>query len=109
MVDVIYKKGKKNIIIDGREYGAISLYFHIKRNILILKRLKERGEWDEERQMEHKAYIERYLKAFKDNFDDEAIWWWIISYSKSEQEIVQVSKDTWLTFTSIFRKRPLIN
>ena len=74
MVEVIYKKGKKYIIIDGREYGAISLYFHIKRNILFLKKLKERGEREEERQMEHKAYIERYLKAFKDNFDDEKIW-----------------------------------
>lgn len=74
MVKVIHKKDKKYIIIDGREYGSKSLYFHIQRTISSLEYFTKNGQWDENRQMKAKAYIERYLKAYKENFQEYDLW-----------------------------------
>lgn len=74
MVNRIHKKDRKYIVLDGREYGPKSLYFHIKRTLSLLEFYTKNGGWDKQKQMEMKAYIERYMKAFRENFDDEIFW-----------------------------------
>lgn len=37
MVNRIHKKDRKYIVLDGREYGPKSLYFHIKRTLSLLE------------------------------------------------------------------------
>ena len=72
MVKVINKKGKKYLIIDGKEYGAISLYYHIIRTISTYKYIKESGEYKEERITEVKHGIIRLIKIYNKYYPEEA-------------------------------------
>ena len=72
MVKAIYRKGKKYLIIEGREYGPISLYYHILRSISTFKSLKESGEIGKERLREIKHSIARLIKIYKDYYPEEA-------------------------------------
>ena len=72
MIKVRYKKGKKYIIIEGREFGSISLYYHITRTISTYKYLKERGESDEEKLSKIKDHIGRLIKIYNDHYPEEA-------------------------------------
>ncbi len=58
MVKVIYKKGKKYLIVDHRQYGPLSLYYHIQRYLSSFEYLKESGQCDEKRLIEIKSAIE---------------------------------------------------
>lgn len=68
MVKVIYRKGKKYLIIEGREFGVFSLYYHILRTISNYKYLKESGESDEERLLKIKYHIARLIKIYNDYY-----------------------------------------
>ena len=72
MVKVINKKSKKYLIIDGREYGAISLYYHIIRTISTFKYIKESGEYKEERITEVKRGIIRLIEIYNKYYPEEA-------------------------------------
>ena len=72
MVKVINKKSKKYLIIDGREYGEISLYYHILRSISTFKHIKESGECGEERLIEIKRGIIRLIEIYNKYYPEEA-------------------------------------
>lgn len=73
MVKVIYKKDKKYLNIDGKEYGPKALYFHIKRTISTLQYFTKSGDWDEKRQSEVRASIQRLINIKNEYYPDEDI------------------------------------
>lgn len=83
MEKVIYKKDKKYLIIDGREYGPKSLYFHIKRTISILESFTESGYWDENRQKEVRQDIQRLINIFYKHYTDGDVSWLLRWYIKN--------------------------
>lgn len=74
MVKVIYKKDKKYLNIDGKEYGPKSLYFYIKRTISTLEYFTKSGDWDEKRQREVKSSIQRLIDIKNEHYPDDNIW-----------------------------------
>ncbi|WP_311492560.1 hypothetical protein [uncultured Anaerococcus sp.] len=74
MVEEIYKKGKKYLIIDGKEFGPKSLYFHIKRALSYLKKSSEEGKWDENMKKEAKDKIRRLIKIYRENYPEDDLW-----------------------------------
>lgn len=74
MVEEIYKKGKKYLIIDGKEFGPKSLYFHIKRSLSYLKKSSEEGKWDENMKKEAKYKIRRLIKIYRENYPEDDLW-----------------------------------
>lgn len=74
MVEEIYKKGKKYLIIDGKEFGPKSLYFHIKRTLSYLKKSFEEGKWDENMKKEAKDKIRRLIKIYRENYPEDDLW-----------------------------------
>ena len=72
MIKVRYRKGKKYIIVEGREFGAISLYYYIRRTISTYKSMKEIGVCGEERLIELKNHIGRYIKIYNEYYPEEA-------------------------------------
>ena len=72
MIKVRYRKGKKYIIVEGREFGEISLYYHIVRTISTYKYLKESGECEQERLSRIKHHIIRLIKIYKEYYPEEA-------------------------------------
>ena len=73
MVKVIYKKDKKYLIIDGKEYGPKSLYYHIVRTINTYKHYKTSGEWDLEKVKKVKYEIAKLIKIHKKYYPEENI------------------------------------
>ena len=74
MIKVIYKKDKKYLNIDGKEYGPKALYFHIKRTIYTLEYFTKSSDWDEKRQGEVRASIQKLINIKKEYYPDENIW-----------------------------------
>lgn len=91
MVKVIYKKDKKYLNIDGREYGPKSLYFHIKRSISTLEYFTKSGDWDENRQSQVKKYIQRFVEIYRKYYPEEDNWW----YNKLDIEKIGVPNQTY--------------
>ena len=72
MVKVIYKNGKKNLLIDGKVYGPYALYYHIMRTLSTYSYYKSSGKWDDERQRKVKSYITRYMQIYEKYYPEEA-------------------------------------
>lgn len=72
MVKVIYKNGKKKLVIDGRVYSSISLYYHIVRTISTYRYFCSTEEWDDSKKRNVKNHIIRYIKIYKKYFPEEA-------------------------------------
>lgn len=72
MIKVRYRKGKKYIIVAGREFGSISLYYKIIRTISTYKSMKEIRECAEERLIEIKKYIIVLIKIYNEYYPEEA-------------------------------------
>lgn len=72
MVKVIYKNGKKHLLIDGKVYGPYALYYHIMRILSSYDYYKTSGKWDEERQREVKSYLSRYMQIYEKHYPEQA-------------------------------------
>ncbi len=72
MIKVRYGKGKKYITVEGREFGAISLYYYIIRTISTYKYIKKSGESDEEKLLRIKKHIKTMIKIYNDYYPEEA-------------------------------------
>lgn len=72
MVKVIYKNGKKHLLIEGKVYGPYALYYHIMRTLSSYDYYKTSGKWDEERQREVKSYLSRYMQIYEKHYPEQA-------------------------------------
>ena len=72
MIKVRYRKGKKYITVEGREFGAISLYYYIIRTISTYKYIKKSEESDEENLLRIKKHIKTMIKIYNDYYPEEA-------------------------------------
>lgn len=72
MVKVLYKNGKKSLLIDDRVYGPYGLYYYITRTISTYLYFCSTGKWDDSRKREVKNYIIRHIEIYKKYFPNEA-------------------------------------
>lgn len=72
MVKVVYKNGKKRLVIDGRLYNHYALYYHIIRTISTYKYFVSRGEWEDSKARKVENHLIRYINIYKKYFPAEA-------------------------------------